>query len=114
MSSFKVLILSVLFLIVLAYCTESSQAQTPITSEKEDLTAYFSPSKVDNLKKNSLFVFVGEKIEIKNLPQKELAFNSAYIAKYKILDKIYGDYSKDTIEFEVYDHYGVPAFAKSV
>ena len=108
----RISLLLVMICIVLANTMQSGSAQKTVSSENENLTAHFSPSKVDNLKKNSLFVFVGEKIEIKSLPQKEPAFNSAFIARYKILDKVYGDYSKDTIEFEVYDHFGEPAFSK--
>jgi hypothetical protein len=80
--------------------------------EDKDSVASFSPSEIDNLKKNSLFVFVGEKIEVNRLPQNEVSEDLAFLAKYKILEKVYGDYSKDTIEFEVYDHHGDPQFSK--
>jgi hypothetical protein len=112
MRSSRIPLFLVMIFIALAHSMKSGQAQKTVAPEKENLTAYFSPSKVDNLKKNSLFVFVGEKIELKSLPQKEPAFDSAFIARYKILDKVYGDYSKDVIEFEVYDHHGEPAFSK--
>ena len=114
-------ILPVLVVGVILSCCSSSKStltarqndSTDIATQKtEGSSAYFSASKVDNLKKNSLFVFVGEKIEINSLPQKEGAFDVAFLAKYKILEKVYGDYSKDIIEFEVYDHYGEPRFSK--
>ncbi|GAB2781872.1 hypothetical protein GCM10027275_27030 [Rhabdobacter roseus] len=38
--------------------------------------------------------------------------DGAFKAKYKIIKNIHGNYPKDTIEFEAYDHYGVPAFSK--
>lgn len=114
-------ILPVLAIGVLLSCCSSRKTaltakqdnSTDIATQKtEGTTTYFSPSKVDNLKKNSLFVFVGEKIEISRLPQKEDAFDVVSLAKYKIIEKIYGDYSKDIIEFEVFDHYGEPRFSK--
>ena len=84
-------------------------------------------------RKDSLLVFVGEKIEVKYTPEEEkdsliypvingkdttyfksvsLNFDSRYIAKYKILKLVHGYYKKDTIEFIVFDHYGEPAFSK--
>ena len=35
-----------------------------------------------------------------------------YEAKYQIIQNVYGNYLKDTIEFETYDHFNVPAFSK--
>ncbi|MFT3911455.1 MAG: hypothetical protein QM737_18675 [Ferruginibacter sp.] len=67
-------------------------------------------------KKDSLFVFVGKKIEVTEFKPKldsnEISFNSSFTAKYQILQNVYGDYKKDTIEFVAYDHYGIPAFSK--
>ncbi len=67
-------------------------------------------------RKDSLLVFVGQKIEIKKFsPQvKKNTFlmDEAFKAKYKIIQNVYGKYQSDTIEFEVYDHYGVPSFAQ--
>ena len=95
------------------------------------ITTVFSQSRMD-----SLIVFVGEKIEIKSYPRdwkdyiidtiitervrtndtsyvtRAMSIDSRYLVKYKILQKINGYYSSDTIEFIVYDHYGVPAFSK--
>lgn len=67
-------------------------------------------------KKDSLYVFIGKKIEIVGIKQRidsnEVSFNAVFKAKYKIIQNVYGNYAKDTIEFEVYDHYGIPAFSK--
>lgn len=82
-------------------------------------------------RKDSLIVFVGEKIELKYLPeeQKEIkveriingkdtiygisrSMDSKYIAKYKVLQLTNGSYKQDTIEFFVFDHYGEPTFSK--
>lgn len=79
--------------------------------------------------KDSLLVFVGEKIEIKYSPQEKkvdtiiegkdtsyvrrgpVIMDSRYIAKYKVIQLINGSYKKDTIEFTVFDHYGEPEFS---
>jgi len=64
----------------------------------------------------TLFVFVGEKVSVipfePDLPKGTLAMDNAFKAKYKILQTVFGQYAGDIIEFEAYDHYGVPAFAK--
>jgi len=66
-------------------------------------------------KKNTLFVFVGEKIFVNSfkpeLTEGEILMDAAYKAKYKIIQKIYGEHKNDTIEFEAYDHNGNPGFA---
>jgi len=63
-------------------------------------------------RENTLFVFVGEKIEVSEIPVREWAWDFGFKAKHKILLKVYGNYSDDTIEFIGYDHYGFPSFAK--
>lgn len=85
------------------------------------------------IKKDSLHVFVGEKIDVKEWPQptsiehidttivdgdttisKRMSINmdGRFIAKYKILQQVYGTFKSDTIEFLAFDHYGTPAFSK--
>lgn len=59
-----------------------------------------------------MFVFIGEKIEVKELDYEKGEMDSKFTAKYKIIEKICGNYIGDTIEFTVYDHYGRPAFEK--
>lgn len=63
-------------------------------------------------KQNTLVAFVGELISLKHLPYEEGSLDNAFLAKYKILTKVYGDYKPDSIEFLVYDHYGLPDFSK--
>jgi hypothetical protein len=84
-------------------------------------------------RKDSLLVFIGEKIEIKYSPEEKkespvdtiiegndtsyvrtvsVTMDNRYIAKYKILQLNNGSYKQDTIEFFVFDHYGEPAFSK--
>ena len=63
-------------------------------------------------RENTLFAFVGEKIEVSEIPVSEGAMDFGFKAKYKVLLKVYGNLSNDTIEFIGYDHYGFPRFAK--
>ncbi|RZJ99717.1 MAG: hypothetical protein EOO46_22160 [Flavobacterium sp.] len=62
-------------------------------------------------RKNTLFVFVGKKISVIKAQQDSNSMDAQFKAKYKILQRVYGMLPKDTIEFEVYDHYGVPGFS---
>lgn len=68
-----------------------------------------------------LYVFVGEKIELKRFSPEPvhkdssttiIIMDEAFKAKYRVLDWVYGDLKLDTIEFEAYDHYGTPGFAE--
>lgn len=61
---------------------------------------------------NPLFAFVGQKIELGTFPEKRRSMDQRFKAKYKILQTIYGHFAFDTIEFIVYDHYGIPEFSK--
>ncbi len=57
-----------------------------------------------NERDNKLFVFVGEKIEISPIPYTPGNFDVGVKAKYLVLQRVYGHYHKDTIEFEAYSH----------
>lgn len=59
-----------------------------------------------------LFAFVGEKISVDYLPAQQNSFDNVFKAKYLILQKVYGNFPLDTIEFIAYDHYGLPPFSK--
>ena len=60
-------------------------------------------------RKDSLFVFVGEKLSVVEDPE-ELSFNRRFRAKYRILEIVHGSYTADTIEFLAYVHEGPLAF----
>jgi hypothetical protein len=82
-------------------------------------------------RKDSLIVFVGEIIEVKYSPEEEktvtdtimtngkktvvervtISMDNRYVAKYKVLQMVYGTFKEDTIEFSAYDHYGKPGFS---
>ena len=72
----------------------------------------FQNSLVAQTKSANLYVFVGKKISIEQFyPDIKFLMDRAYKAKYQILEEVYGHHSIDTIEFEVYDHYGIPQFS---
>nr|WP_293837103.1 hypothetical protein [uncultured Arsenicibacter sp.] len=86
-------------------------------------------------RKDSLLVFVGQKIEVTYSPLPEettpprvltaiagndtiyfsdvsINTDSRYVAKYKILQMVHGSYKADTIVFFAFDHYGIPPFSQ--
>jgi hypothetical protein len=84
-------------------------------------------------KKDSLYVFVGEKIEVKEVSSPSvtdsfdiiiengvidyrksgiISMDSKFLAKYIVRQVLCGNYVSDTIEFLAYDHYGTPEFSK--
>jgi hypothetical protein len=71
---------------------------------------------LDEEKPTKFYVFVGEKIEVNRfvpeLKKGRIPFDQAFKAKYKVVQNIYGDYKGEMIEFEAFDHYGFPPFAK--
>ncbi len=98
--------------------TKSKQSELRKSQEKklkEEILAQIK-KELEKNKPSNFYVFVGEKVEVKPFqPEVEkdvILRDSAFKAKYRIIQNVYGDYQKDTIEFEVYDHYGAPPFAK--
>lgn len=67
-------------------------------------------------RKDSLYVFVGEKIEISDYqPQRYdsvIFLDYGVKAKFKVIQNIYGNYKRDTIEFEAYFHCGGGLFSR--
>ncbi|MBS1663104.1 MAG: hypothetical protein JST68_18820 [Bacteroidetes bacterium] len=62
---------------------------------------------------NKLFAFVGQKIWVQPLPSKRNSSDNGFKARYAVLEKVFGDFPEDTIEFVAYDHYGIPPFSES-
>lgn len=64
-----------------------------------------------------LFAFIGEKISLAKQEPPScdscIIMDQHYVANYRILDTVFGDYRGNTITFDVYDHYGEPRFSKS-
>lgn len=69
----------------------------------------------DSGKGENLLVFVGQKISLDKQPVSHcsdcIIMDEHFVANYRILDTVFGDYRGNTIAFDVYDHYGTPAFS---
>lgn len=65
-----------------------------------------------NGENNRLFVFVGHKISVVPLPHERGSMDAGFKAKYLVIEKVFGNFSYDTIEFAAYDHYGIPPFSE--
>ena len=97
-------IIVLLFLTSIIACKNPTPiSQTPLI--QKDTTKILE-------KENTLFAFVGEKIELKDLPSEGGDFDNAYLATYRILQRVYGYFKSDTISFRVYSHKGFPMFAQ--
>lgn len=64
---------------------------------------------------SNVYVFIGEKLQV-NYEQdiyycNYYSWDLKYKAEYKILNNVVGKFSKDTIRFMAYDHYGKPYFS---
>jgi hypothetical protein len=71
---------------------------------------------LENLEEDELLIFVGEKIEIIKLPEPNEPCNSShcydmFLARYKVIEKICGKYSKNEIIFLVDGYNELPDFA---
>lgn len=69
---------------------------------------------------DGLTAFIGEKIEITEVPPEDsqtpgtlnIVFDYHYRARYRVIEKLCGDFSEEEIEFDVYSHRGFPYFAR--
>jgi|GEM_PF-774330 len=105
--------ISVIIVTIFFGCSSQSGDTTHI--KKESIVIDTPRSFVRNYGINDtkqLFAFVGEKILVDDLPSKQNSFDNGFKAKYLILQKVYGNFPLDTIEFIAYDHYGLPPFSK--
>lgn len=60
------------------------------------------------------FAFVGEKVSLEPVPPdvENLRRDREFLAKYRVLEPVYGVFNREVIEFTVFDHYGNPRFAE--
>ncbi|RYU77905.1 hypothetical protein [Hymenobacter persicinus] len=92
------------------------------------LNLFFAANGFGQKHNSDLIVFIGEKIKVelapkqteqvdtivdkgRNVIRRRISMDGKYLAKYKILKLINGKYSKDTIDFIAFDHYGIPGFS---
>ena len=73
---------------------------------------------------DGLIAFVGEKLEVTEVEVPQVLQDSPtpgtfsiildyhYRARYRVIEKLCGDFSEDVIEFDAYDHHGFPYFAR--
>lgn len=66
---------------------------------------------------SNVYIFLGQKLRIAYDPGpyycgESLLTNLQFNAEYKILEQWFGHYTKDTIRFTAFDHYGRPEFSR--
>lgn len=64
---------------------------------------------------SNVYVFVGEKIKVEggeSYCDDRFLLDGKFKGQYKIVQPLIGKYSRDTITFTVFDHYGLPPFSK--
>ena len=71
----------------------------------------------ENLEENELLILIGEKIEIKKLPDDKEDCSAThcydkFAGRYKVIKKICGNYNKDEITFLIDGYYDKPDFAE--
>jgi hypothetical protein len=103
------ILLGIYLLLHLSCLSPASGDDKYISRDTLPLISKSDTSKIE--KNNRLIAFVGEKIEVQPLPQESGSMDAGFRAKYKVLLNVYGNYSKNTIEFTAYDHYGQPGFS---
>lgn len=69
-----------------------------------------------DLSGSEVYAFIGKKISVQKFnPEIEdgyILMDSAFIATYEVIEQYSGKKLNKRIQFEVYDHYGFPNFAK--
>jgi hypothetical protein len=107
MAILRKLMVTMTLAIILLSCNSRT-----LSSRKKVVPLFSKDTTKENEKNNRLFVFIGEKITVTPISTAVNSFDYGVKAKYAILSPVYGFYDKEIIEFEAYDHYGIPAFTK--
>ena len=94
-------------------CSQGQQVSSPLASVGGPQPP---PRRCGEEPSETLFVFVGRKVGLRQVgveapPRQPFIWDAHYIAEYQILRVLCGTHPSEGISFEVYDHYGVPAFA---
>lgn len=80
------------------------------------LAACFFSAAAEAAEQENLIVFVGEKLFVEEFKparaENVILMDASFKAKYRVKQLVYGQYEGETIEFEAYDHYGVPPFSR--
>ena len=94
---------------------KSKRVQLSLSKYENGEYAFLLSSKIHYKENTKFYAFVGEKILLKPFTpesQKGSIFRDhVFKAKYRVIENVYGSYPNETIEFEVYDHYGEPKFS---
>lgn len=91
---------------------EPDNKQGSISKTTDTIGTQLDSISEKKLKQAALFVFVGEKLEVFLDSTAKHQFDSKFIARYRVIKKVFGEFEFDTISFTAYDHYGYPYFAQ--
>lgn len=100
---------------LLASCAHTDDVELTEISDWDNTAETGSPGQT--------IAFIGEMIALDKLDYEEycpltedgqlrLCMDSRFNARYRIVELLDGDYDGETIDFAVYDHYGLPNFSK--
>jgi|TARA_R100000963_G_C4633383_1_gene97963 hypothetical protein len=81
-----------------------------LNQEKNGEYSFLLSTDLKTKEQVKFYVFVGEKVSLEPFEPQSFIRDNAFKAKYRIIENVYGSYPSELIEFEVYDHYGKPAF----
>jgi len=103
------------FYIDLSSIPKAKRVQLYLSQNQNNEYSFLLASNLIPKEETKFYVFVGKKISIApfkpQIPEGSIIRDNTFKAKYKIIQNVYGSYSSETIEFEVYDHYDEPKFS---
>ena len=92
----------VLLLSMLGGCTSTRTVEIVLNAE--------------NLDEHGIYSFVGKKISVESfvpeLDENYILMDASFLARYEVVEQYSGKELPEIVEFEVYDHFGFPPFAK--